>query len=111
MEIPLEHLKITADNFLNVKVASIVMTDTTASKDDYLGDHFTKYHAIDLFREAQSFVDLPEKWDIAANTASEFFLTKGLGQKNLMLLVPANLPRRGFFNNDEQAMIVKAQFN
>lgn len=108
MEIAAKELNFAPNQMLRVKVASLVTETALVANDDYLG--LQEYVDLDPSYSKASFLGLPESVELAAGEAKTISITKGIGNKKMLILVPGNRPRKSYADKGSQGFVVKPSF-
>lgn len=107
LETPVADLKKTGTGELAVKIAASYQEYTAIEPDDYLGN---KWFKLNVSKDGQAYVGLPEKLTVAAGQTQTATFAKGVGREKLTALFPQNRAVIGGFAKDDQSQVVRASF-
>lgn len=101
-------LKLDSKNRLNFKVVVTHNEQASVQMDDALANE--KLFSVSMATEDQSFIGLAETQTVNPGSLTSVELTKGRGQKSLLVLLPQNKVSFSDALNDLQALILKPSF-
>ncbi len=94
---------------LAVKILTTAQDEANTEGDDYLGKE-SQWKTVDLSEKAASYLDLPGLVTMPGYSSQTVEFTKGLGQQNLLVLMPHNPDSLGTLLKDQQIALPKAVF-
>lgn len=107
VESPVSALKLAGSTELRVKIAASYQEISAIEADDYLNN---KWFSLNVAKNGQGYVDLPEKISLAAGEKSNVEITKGAGSDSLIALFPNNKTVVGGLDHDDQSQVAKPSY-